>query len=409
MGDNADLVEQWHEQFNFRYMLRFGIRTCGRSTLGYTIWATCCHLTMIFFPLYAEQFADAATLRILTFLVGLLLSMMLGNALSVFKQCFAACLDFQAEMRSFWYFVQARIGGHDEAAPARFITDCHMIAFSLSCCKAIMANGDNDHRDVYDAVHLEFRQCCLLSPDDDTYSVVTSDPAIMELVMWSWLRVLGRVDYEACVRWAWVRTKLDTMLTAQFMHPPDTTVHLMQFVTHLLLIVLPMSCTQISSKLVTPGISFVLLALLAFSEDLQHPLGVGGDKHHLPWFRLFRTVSQCRVAPHQKPLLRQAIGFFNQGCHTNSWDEEEAKVLFGEKASIGRDLRKRMGYNTGEVQLGIYMTEPLLRSLDAVGGRMFPEVLRGDITRNLPNIPESWKKAEKRKEEAAEEEDEDDE
>lgn len=319
----------------------------------------------------------------------MLTTMMLSGSVACFKTSLESLIDFQAEMRAFWYFIQVRIVNQDAA---RFIFDCHMIAFAVSCSKAIIGPdvADLDIRDVYDKVQVDFRQCCLLMPDDPTYSIVTSDPALMEIVLWSWLRVLGRVDYEACVRWSWVRAKLDTMLTAQFMHPPDTTLHLMNTVCHLLLIVMPTACQTWPSKLVTPGITFVMIALLHLSEELQQPLSIGRDMHHLPWKETFSTISECRVIPELKPLFRETINFFNKGCRTNVWDENEARALFGEEVQIHRDHYARVAYSTGNVQLGIYLTEPMLRTLDSIGGKIFPETKRGDIARTLPNYPEIY-------------------
>jgi len=371
-------------------MLQFGMNSCGRTVIWYAIWAALCEVFSAFIPGFADEFADSTTLRILTFLLGMLTTMMLSGSVACFKTSLQSLLDFQAEMRAFWYFIQVRVI-HQDAA--RFVFDCHMIAFAVSCSKAIIGPDVSeavDYREVYDKVLLEFRQCCLLQPDDPTYSVITSDPALMELVLWSWLRVLGRVDYEACVRWSWVRAKLDTMLTAQFMHPPDTTLHLMNTVCHMLLIVMPTACQTWPTKLVTPGITFVMIALLHLSEELQQPLSIGLDMHHLPWKEAFSTVCQCRVLPEMKPLLRETINFFNKGCRTNTWDEEEAKRIFGDEVNVHRDHNTRVAYSTGNLQLGIYMTEPLLRTLDCVGGQLFPETKRGDIARTLPNYPEIY-------------------
>merc|ERR1719271_819587 len=108
------------------------------------------------------------------------------------------------------------------------------------------------------------------------------------------MRAMGTYTGEMRIRFTWTRRKLHTLLTAQRVKSPRTSVHLLRSVVSIFLLVVPPFTSSPTTKLATPIIAIVLFVLLSLSEELEDPFGM--DEHDLPWPVLLSTISHCSIS-----------------------------------------------------------------------------------------------------------------
>lgn len=358
-GDELAHIDDWYSKFTLCSSFRYVVRVAGPYILAYFCWALACYYLSIAAPNFAKLMHASFTLKVLTFLVGILISLTLKEALDRYRACLAALIDFRDEFRSFWYFLQLQLLQNEGA---RLVFDLHMVAFAMSVIRFILRKEEVAMDSVYGLVQKEFRQCCLFE-QEGVYASVGSNPEYFELLVVAWLRSLGVMDRDVRLRWQWARGKLHTLITAQRVRSPKTSAHLLRAVVHVFLLSIPVCSESVSTKLATPVICMVLMSLLELAEELEDPFGL--DEHDLPWPVLLATVTRCRVAA-PKDFISGTIAFFNESCRTGEWDEVKAKRYFGDEVKMEPETTKA-AYDSGKIHLSLYLTEVDLKRMDVVG------------------------------------------
>lgn len=350
-----------------RYFARFTIlETCTYAArvgscyfIFYSFWAVLIVL-MEYHELTAEGILEAAlAMKILTFLVGLLISFELREGISRYKECLTALVDFCEELRSFWYFAQL----NTETPAERLILDVHMVFYSSSLARFLLVNAGLKPSAILEELQEEYKRFSIFW-ESSLYAPLGDSPILAEVLLLSWLTACGVLDGELKTRFRAARTKVKRLMTSQRVQSPRTSSHLMRATVHGLLIAIPVCCHSWLSKLMTPLIAFVLLLLLQVAEELEDPFGV--DTHDIPWPEMLSVFSRCSLSPSEEEVLDKTVKFFNEGCVTGEWDQATAKQLFGDHVKVVQDAAVRQE-DCWKRNLGAYLTEPKLRALNAIG------------------------------------------
>lgn len=356
-------LEDWYHKFTHWSTFKFVVTVSGIYFLGYLAWALLWVYLSVHYPEQTNMLHADFALKVLTFLVGLLISLTLKESLDRYRSCLGSLIDFRDEFRSFWYLMQMKLV---DLPAAQLLTDMHMVCFVISLLRFLLRRGNLQVGRVVQMVQPEFRRCALFA-DDEVYKSLCSNPAYSELLLITWLRAMGIMDRDARHRFQLARTKLHNLLTAQRVRSPKTSVHLLRTVTNLFLLLMPVCSSSAFTKLSTPVISLVLFALLSLSEELEDPFGV--DEHDLPWGIIVGTVSFINISPASEAVMEESIDFFNDGVRFGKWDGKEAKRLFGKFAITKDEDRKgvKNTYDTLKVDLSVYLTQRDLQDIDIVG------------------------------------------
>lgn len=373
-------IDLWYKQFTLFGTLEFAARVTSKQVCLYAGWAFLWWFVEESLPEMSKWLHASFALKVLTFLVGILISLTLKESLDRYRSCLGALIDFRDEYRSFWYFLQLQLLQNEGA---RLVLDIHMVAFALSVLRSIMVKNEDGvtHHIIEQQIQEEFRDCVLFDRDG-VYWSMGSNPQYSELLLLSWIRTLGLMDRDVRQRWGYARAKLHQLMTSQRVRSPRTAVHLLRIVVHVFLITVPVCGSSVSTKMATPIMTLVLISLLKLAEELEDPFGT--DEHDLPWPVLLATVTRCRVAC-PRSFLSGAISFFNEACQTSTWDTEKVKQYFGEDACIEPESQK-CAYDSGKIQLGLYITRDDLDRMDVVGNLregdhdvLFSDLMHNDI------------------------------
>lgn len=354
-------LDQWYSKYTIQSTLAF----VWKASRLYIPWYICWSLVYFWInwkmSKLAKKLTSDFTLKVLTFLVGILVSLTLKESLDRYRNCLGALVEFRDEFRSFWYFVQMQT---HHCHTSRLIFDIHMVAFAVSVLGFILRKAGLDPSIAYSHVQEELRRCEVVSDQDDFYPRVLSNPVNAEAVLVSWLHCLGVMDRDMRLRWQWVRTKLLVVLTAQRVRSPYTSKHLLRVVLHVFLLVVPVCSEALSTKLATPVVAMLLCSLLQLAEELEDPFG--DDEHDLPVEDIMSSITRIRLNPEiDHGYVPGVIDLLNNACETGMWDMEVAKRLFN---SVEYEPDKpAVKYDTGKLYLTHYLTKPDIKRMDIIG------------------------------------------
>ena len=361
----SKFLDDWYNRFTLRHTIVYAMKQTMWKLGFYCVWTFFCVKMLQMHEETMSLFHGDFALRVLTFLIGLLISLTLKESLDRYKQCLAALIAFRDEVRSFWYFCQLPLL-HKPAA--RLLINVHMVAYVISLFRFLMLKAEVHPLPVVSMVQREFRSCVLFK-DEGVYGSLCSNPSYAEIVLMSCMRTLGLMDSEMRLRFRWARTRLLDLLIAQRVKSPRTSVHLLHAVVHLFLLAIPLLI----------GIGDAVL----WACDCHHPLAADhlGGRVGRPVRRRRARLALATVASISRTLhvvKRDAVGprrhvrGFQRGHHGGEWDEEKAKALFGPETTCRRGADVDSGpYDRGDVRLGMYITEKDLEMLDIIGDAKF--------------------------------------
>eukprot|EP00811_Abedinium_folium_P033132 NODE_6119_length_1703_cov_15.864848.p1 GENE.NODE_6119_length_1703_cov_15.864848~~NODE_6119_length_1703_cov_15.864848.p1 ORF type:complete len:438 (-),score=85.49 NODE_6119_length_1703_cov_15.864848:339-1652(-) len=347
-------------RFTFCNSMCHVLRASSTWPLVYIPWAASCFFMEAHNASLMNKLRMDLVVKVITFLLGIVVSLTLRESLDRYRRCFEALVDFSNEFRSFWYFVLMQLT--DQHA-ARIIFNMHMTAFSVSALQIIHRYGDKQDVRASSLVQEEFRQCVLFD-GKSIYTNMCSNPTYSELLLESWLRAMGLLDWDTFLRWSWARNKLQTLLSEQQVHPLATGSTIVRFVIHVFLVTLPLGSSSISIKVMTPIVCVMFIGLIEITNQIDSPFGY--DTYDIPWPMLLGTAKYCKLSAESKVMVKRVIDFFNHGVTTSRWDAAVAQELFGKDVKVERcHLRGRV--DNGEMHLGIYPVAELLRNVDVLG------------------------------------------
>eukprot|EP00812_Abedinium_dasypus_P010812 NODE_440_length_1563_cov_297.509947.p1 GENE.NODE_440_length_1563_cov_297.509947~~NODE_440_length_1563_cov_297.509947.p1 ORF type:complete len:401 (+),score=101.21 NODE_440_length_1563_cov_297.509947:3-1205(+) len=309
-------------------------------------------------------------LKILTFLVGLLISLLLKESLDRYKKCLSAMIEFQEEYIALWYHVQMTLARKPPAQ--RIIASIHMACFGLSLMRYLMNKAELEIVPIKQMVQPEFQHCAIFD-ESGAYASIVSNPAYSELILVSWLKTCGILNGELRKRVEEMRTKLRVLLTTQCVKSPNTSAVLLRMTTHIFLLLVPVCVSHMPTRVFMPVIAVVLLTLLTLAEELEDPFGT--DRHDLPWMVLLANITCCTFSKKTRPHIDEAIDFLNKLCLHSRWDEDQARSVLGDRIVFDRFTGNK--YDTGTVHIRLYLTLPKLCGLDVVGrpGEKVPDII----------------------------------
>jgi len=309
-------------------------------------------------------------LKVMIFLVGFLVTLMLKESIDRYKKCLAALIDFHDEFISLWY--HAEMTAMRRPPPMRIIISIHMICFALSLARYLLKTGGFELASASKMVQPEFRNCAIFD-DTSAYASILSNPQYSELILVSWLKTCGIFNGELRKRVEGMRSKVRILVATQRVKSPRTSTVLLRFVIHSFLILLPLCADHFLTRCLVPVIVCILISLVSLAEELEDPFG--DDQHDIPWTALLANICHCTLPRRSHSYLAETVEFLNDLCLHCRWDESKARRLLGDDINFGPFHGQK--FNSGIVHLSIYLTLPGLHSLDVIGrrGEMVPEVL----------------------------------
>jgi len=298
-------------------------------------------------------------------MTGLLISFVLKESLERYRKCVSAMVDFTDEFKTLWYMSQQPL--LRRLPPAKIIVDMHMVLFVVSLVRFLMKKAGIELPDSDQMVQSEFRDCTMFK-DQDVYGAASSNPAYAELLLVSWLRACGILNGELRKHIEWTRQKLRTLITEQRVKSPGTAQHLLIVVTHMFLLWIPWCVEHNMSRIFLPLVAVVLFSLLKLAHELEDPFGV--DRHDLPWPVMLANVSYCTLCQESRHYVKETVAAFNHACIHDEW--LDAKGLFGQNYVSTEPMRGNK-FDTGKLQLDLYLTLPKLKRLEVVSSEIETE------------------------------------
>jgi len=371
---NGKFLDQWYCQFNRTSAIKYAIKKSVHAIVLSAIWSIFVYKLGLTYPDQAKQFEADFIVKVMTFLIGLLISLTLKESLDRYKACLGALIDFRDEFRSFWYHAQVPLV---RCPAARLLIDIHMVAYSLSVVRFLVQKAGIKTGPSLTMVQQEFRACALFC-DDGPQLAFGSNPSYQEIILLSMLRSLGILDQELLRRFRDARMKVHMLITAQRVKTPNTSAHLLHLVVHIFLLLIPITGSKLCTKMMAPLVALVLLPLMRLSEELEDPFGT--DQHDLPWPMILGTVTHCSLTPSSRDVLFRVLHFFNNGSMTGNWDLIEAEELLGRKViceSTQHNPHAIQQSRQGQINFGLYLTADDLLNIDVVGNQALgnPEIL----------------------------------
>mmetsp|Transcript_115035 Transcript_115035/g.211606 ORF Transcript_115035/g.211606 Transcript_115035/m.211606 type:complete len:446 (-) Transcript_115035:35-1372(-) len=352
-------LRKWHKKFTVLSTMHFVWKSSSFILVFFVPWVFMTCIMDWFAPGLAQRLSTNFLVKAFTLLVGILVSLHLKESVDKYRQCLANVVDFRDEMKAFWYMMQTQT--IDQRA-ARFIMNFHMVAFVLSVIRYMHRKYGVPESRAFDLVQPELQNCVLLQRTG-AHAQLLGNPAHAELLLISWLRVLGVMDRDIRLRWEGCRKKLHALTTR--VRTPNTAKHLLWAVLMVFLFMTPICSPTLTTKISTPVICMLLCSLLQLSEELEDPFGE--DEHDLPLFDILSKVCCFHVEPHMGKFLEETMNLFNDACRTGHWDPSTVNWLFGEDQVTIEPEGAKLDYDGGKICLGRYLTLPDLMRIDVVG------------------------------------------
>lgn len=364
-------IEEWYDQFTWAHSIDYVWETTGSLFIFYACWSG----FLIWLEWEDPEMADFETgdvLKVLIFLTGLLISLLLKEALDAYRKCLFAIMDFRAHFRGLWY--QAQMPALRKNPAMIVLIDLHMMMYALSIASFLLKKSDlygEEATHISTMVQPEFRSCILFQ--DEEYNSLVTNPGYAELLLVSWLRTTGTFGGELQKKFKDTRGALRRLIVAQRVRSPGTTGHMLRAITHLFLVAVPVCVKHTPTRLLVPVVAVVLFVLLSFAQELEDPFGL--DRHDLPWPVMLEDLGYVTLSNESRRRVPQTIDFFNHYCRTGKCDQDTAEDMFGK--DLSDKPFKGNKFDSGLVHLDVYLTLDKLRKLDVVGslGEVDPDLL----------------------------------